>query len=231
MYLNLQSLQFAKLLYFMIFAFFLVNLLIVDLLLIKNVNLLNFGNEVVKTQSFDVNKLKVQQELIKQSSTDNDKCQTNCSPQNNLATYSSELLKPTITITPTKPTQTLTNSSVKEFFIPFGSGSNSTDDWADVSGLQVYVDSLQYSQIKKIVFEASVHIPTGNEKAYVRLFNKTDQHPVWFSEVSMEGGAPQLLISNPITLDSGNKLYQVQMKTSLKYQAILDQSRIHITIY
>lgn len=122
-------------------------------------------------------------------------------------------------------------SGVKEFFIPFGSGSNSSDDWIDVYGLQAYVDSSQYPQIKSVAFEASVRIPTGNESAYVRLYNVTDKHPVWFSEVSLDGGTPKLLISKPITLDLGNKLYQVQMKTSLKFQAILDQARLHITTY
>lgn len=127
--------------------------------------------------------------------------------------------------------QVSSGPGVKEFFISFGSGSNGTDDWADLSGIQAYIDSSQYSQIKSVVFEASVRIPTGNEIAYVRLFNVTDKHPVWFSDVSLEGGTPKLLFSKPITLDTGNKLYQVQMKTSLKYTAILDQARLHITTY
>ena len=120
-------------------------------------------------------------------------------------------------------------SQTKEFFVPFGSGSNATSDWEDVPGLKAYIDSTKYSSIKTVVLEASVRIPTGNEKAYVRLFNETDKHPVWFSDVSLEGGTAQLLVSSPITLDSGNKLYKVQMKTSLKFNAILDQARIHIT--
>ena len=121
------------------------------------------------------------------------------------------------------------SSQTKEFFVPFGSGSNATSDWEDVPGLKAYIDSTKYSSIKNVVFEASVRIPTGNETAYVRLFNETDKHPVWFSEVSLDGGEAKLLISNPITLDSGNKLYKVQMKTSLKFNAILDQARVHIT--
>lgn len=124
-----------------------------------------------------------------------------------------------------------TQSQVKEYFISFGSGSNNTEDWADVTSLQVYIDSTQYGKIKSVTFEASVRIPTGNEVAYARLYNVTDKHPVWFSEVSLEGGAPKLLISQPVTLDPGSKLYQVQMKTSLKYTAILDQARLHITTY
>ena len=124
-----------------------------------------------------------------------------------------------------------TQSQVKEYFIAFGSGSNNTEDWSDVSGLQVYVDSLQYGKIKNVIFEASLRIPTGNQTAYARIYNATDKHPVWFSEVSLEGGTPKLLVSQPITLDQGKKLYQVQMKTSLKYTAVLDQARLRITTY
>ncbi len=135
------------------------------------------------------------------------------------------------TPTPTKiiPTQAQTSSSLaKEFFVPFGTGSSSSDDWQDVAGLKATLDPANYGSIKTVVFEASVRIPTGNEIAYVRLYNITDKHPVWFSDVSLDGGVGQLLVSKPITLDSGNKTYQVQMKTSLKYPAFLDQSRLHI---
>ncbi len=121
-------------------------------------------------------------------------------------------------------------SSIKEVYISFGSGANETDEWADVTGLSKYINSSSYPSVRTVTFEASVHIPTGNEKAYVRLYNATDKHPVWFSEVSLEGGAPQLLLSSPIKLDAGNKLYTVQMKTSLKYPAILDQASLHMTL-
>jgi len=122
-----------------------------------------------------------------------------------------------------------TPKGVKEFFISFGSGSNSSSDWQDVLALQSYIDSANYEDIKSITFEASVHVPTGNQTASVRLFNVTDKHPVWSSEVLFNGGGtPQFLVSKPITLDKGNRLYQVQMKTQLQFQAILDQARIHI---
>ncbi len=134
--------------------------------------------------------------------------------------------------TATTNTTTSSSSQAQEIYITIGSGTNSTDDWEDISGLQVYVDSTKYGRINSVLFEASVHIPTLNEWANVRLFNVTDKHPVWFSEVFFPGGSPAtLLVSQPITLDQGNKLYKVQMKTQLKYQAFLDQSRIHITTY
>ncbi len=130
-----------------------------------------------------------------------------------------------------KNSNTIQNTStVKEFFIPFGSGFSSAEEWTDVPGMSATIDTNNYKKIKTVFFEASLRIPTGNQKAYARLFNITDKHPVWFSEVSIEGGTPTLVTSQPITLDEGNNVYQVQMKTSLKYQSFIDQARIKITI-
>ncbi len=160
-------------------------------------------------------------------------CPASCLSEINNATKSAALpvrITPTPNSIPTvKPvSQIQTSSSVKEFFVPLGTGSNSSDDWQDIAGLKATLDPANYGSIKTVTFEATVRIPTGNEVAYIRLFNATDKHPVWFSEVFLEGGTPQLLVSKPITLDSGNKTYQVQMKTSLKYPAFLDQSRLHM---
>lgn len=166
-----------------------------------------------------------------------DACPISCVAKINQATSSMNIQpteRPAKTVS--KKTETSSSpiqigSSVKEFYIPFGSGSSSAGDWTDIPGLQAYVDSTQYGKIRSVVFEATIRIPTGNQIGYARLFNATDKHPVWFSEVSLEGGTPKLLTSAPITLDKGNKLYQVQMRTSLKYQTFLDQARLRITVY
>lgn len=124
------------------------------------------------------------------------------------------------------------NSSIaKEYFVPLGAGINSTDDWADVPGAQVSINTSQYNKINTVTFEATLQIPNGNQKIWARLFNSTDKHPVWYSEVTTESAGPILLNSSPITLDQGNKTYQVQMKTQLKSPANLLQSRIHIVTY
>ncbi len=169
-------------------------------------------------------------------------CPATCVSQIYEATRSSKLLSvPTPTILPqaiaestpaNTPIPTQSQSSfVKEFFVPFGFGSSTADDWKDVGGLKATIDSTNYGDIKTVTFEASIRIPTGNEAAYVRLYNVTDKHPVWYSDLLLEGGTPSLLVSKPITLDSGNKTYQVQMKTSLKYEAFLDQARLHIVTF
>ncbi len=200
---------------FRIFVFLvLLNLLFLDFLLVNNRKVQIIERTISVPNTIDI-------------------CPKSCLSEISQATKGAILsVKPSVVLTPlptAKPvSQTSASSSVKEFFVPFGTGSNSSDDWQDVPGLKATLDSVNYNNIKTVAFEATIRIPTGNETAYVRLYNVNDKHPVWFSEISLEGGTPQLIISKPITLDSGNKTYQVQMKTSLKYPAYLDQSRLHI---
>jgi hypothetical protein len=121
-------------------------------------------------------------------------------------------------------------SPIKDYFIPLGSGTSQASEWTDVPGTQATVDFGSYKNIKSIAFETSVAVPTANQSVWVRLYNTSDQHPVWHSEVMMEGGASAYLISSPIAYDKGSKIYQVQMKTQLQYPANLTQARIHITL-
>lgn len=133
-----------------------------------------------------------------------------------------------------KPQQTTvnnTNKNTKEFYIPLGTGSSTSLEWVDVPGVQAYVDSSSYVDIKTVTFEVSLNTPTGNQEASARLYNITDSHPVWNSEVSISGGSPQLKISPPINLDDGSKLYQVQMKTQLGSRTNLENARIRILTY
>lgn len=137
---------------------------------------------------------------------------------------------PTVIPTITAPVVINQESGAKDYFVPLGSGTNQASDWTDVPGAQATVDFGSYQHIKSIVFEASVAVSTGNESVSVRLYNVSDQHPVWYSDVTMNGGDSAYLISQPIEYDKGPKIYQVQMKTQLQYPANLTQSRIHITL-
>jgi hypothetical protein len=144
---------------------------------------------------------------------------------------SDNLFIPTTTIAPTQtqniPTINTNKPTVKDYYIPLGSGTGQGTDWNDIPGAQATVDFAQYSPIKEIRLEVSVNIPTGNESVSVRLYNVTDKHPVWYSEV-ITNNATSYLTSSPIIYDLGSKLYQVQMRTQLEYPANLTQARIHI---
>lgn len=228
----LRYLNFRKFILPILFVLILINIVIVDWWILRAVSVDKKQNALLSLY------LSLLQSPSPSPKADEGTCPNACISQIKQATSSQTLLELSITPSPTKKTvtqqsqtvsQSQTTSSAKEFFVPFGTGSSSDDDWTDISGMQAYVDSSQYGKLKSVVFEVSLRIPTGNQVAYARLYNATDKHPVWFSEVSLEGGTPKLVVSQPITLDEGNKLYQVQMKTSLKYTAIIDQARLHIT--
>lgn len=139
--------------------------------------------------------------------------------------------RPNFSPTPTTIPQTSNSTSVNtagEFYIPLGAGSSTETEWKDVPGVQAYVNSALYKNIEKVTFEASLYTPTGNQIASARLYNVTDGHVVWNSEVTIEGGNPQLRISPNIILSSGSKLYQVQMKTQVGSRTNLENARIHI---
>lgn len=121
------------------------------------------------------------------------------------------------------------SSSVKEYFIPFGTGSSSSNEWTDVPGVQTAVDFGNYPNIKEVRFEVTINIPGSSQIVNIRLFNVTDKHSVWFSDVTTTTNNAYV-VSEPIVYDTGNKIYKVQIKTQLGYAANLTQARIHVTL-
>lgn len=122
-------------------------------------------------------------------------------------------------------------NAVKEFFIPLGTGTSTAQDWTDITGVKAEIDNTKYGKIQKVLFEASVHVPDANEIIEVRLYNESDKYIVWNSELTFPSGTSQNFRISEISLGQGAKTYKVQMKTQLKFPAVLDQARIHITTY
>jgi hypothetical protein len=144
-----------------------------------------------------------------------------------------EELSPTRTrATPTVPLSqtTVTTTGVKDYYISLGSGVSQAPSWEDVPGVQAIIDFGQYPNIKAIYFEVSTYIPTANQTVSVQLYNVTDNHPVWNSEIDMNAAVSSYRTSAPLSYDTGAKLYQVQMQTQLQSPATLVQSRIHIVL-
>jgi|WetSurMetagenome_2_1015567.scaffolds.fasta_scaffold548753_2 hypothetical protein len=121
------------------------------------------------------------------------------------------------------------SNSVKELFVPLGSGSGYSTDWTDVPGVYTSINRDNYSRIKSVAFEVTVNIPSTSQTVWVRLYNSTDKHPVWYSEVSSQESGPKTLTSQPIALDPGLKEYQVQLKTQLGGLVNISNARIRIT--
>lgn len=139
------------------------------------------------------------------------------------------------TPTPTRiigtPTPTVTVSGVKEYYILLGSGNSSSSEWADISGLQATINTSLYPTIKTATLELTGNTPTGNETIWVRLYNATDNYPVPNSEITWNGGGDKIIVSNPITLTTGNKTYKVQMKTQLSFVSNVNNAKIHLILY
>lgn len=130
-------------------------------------------------------------------------------------------------LTVEKPTE---ENSSKEYFIPLGSGTTKSNTWQDLAGVEAVIDTNNYKAIKSVTFELFLKIPTANGMVYAKLFNVTDKHDVWFSEVSGEG--PILTKREAvITLEKGAKTYRVMGLSTLKYDANIENARIRIVTY
>ncbi|HVZ11563.1 MAG TPA: hypothetical protein VG965_00905 [Patescibacteria group bacterium] len=153
-----------------------------------------------------------------------DVCGADCMSQINKAV--SSLASPQKAAPPLAPAQ---SSAVKEYFIPFGTGSVASTDWKTVSGMQATINGSSYGRIKSATFEITVRVPTGNETADFELYNSSASHPVWLSNVTFMGGTTsQLLVSSPISLDSGSNTYVIQARTQLSDPAVIEQARVHV---
>jgi hypothetical protein len=132
-------------------------------------------------------------------------------------------------ITSDQTTFILPEKARKEYYIPLGTGYTSKTEWNDATSTETTIDPGNYGgKIVEAYFIASLNNPTQNGVVEAQLFNVTDKHPVWGSLVTMNGPQTQTIQSNQITLSNGNKLYRVQLKSSLGFQISLDNAKIKI---
>lgn len=194
--------------------------------LVINVLILNYW--VLNTQSFQQDP----SQLVKVETLENNNSEQNSHENVSQDTCSDACLTYINEVLENKEDDSVINTqnstNILETYIPLGSGSSFASDWEDITGLEASIDTTKYKNISKVTFELTMLIPNGNQEASVRLYNKTDKHPVWFSEVSHSGGEAKAIISNPIQLDSGNKTYIVQAKTQLQNEVKIINARIKI---
>ncbi len=134
-----------------------------------------------------------------------------------------------------KLTQNVTNTTTQqvssgsnEYFVPFGAATGASQgNFSTLSALQAYMNISNYTNVASVVLEVSI---ASNGISSVQLYDATDGYVIPNSQVTTQGGSPQLLISGPLTLPAGNKLYQIQIQTQLNSPATIDQARLHITL-
>ena len=171
------------------------------------------------------------QSVLIQKQTSESSCTPSCLTSIREATASIALTAPTVSPTRTSASVSKpTPNSVREYFIPLGTGAGSPTEWAEITTVQSWIDSSQYSNIKSVVFETAVQVPDHNQIVQVRLYNLTDKYIVGSSELQFENAnIAAVKSSGSIQLGTGNKLYVVQMKTQLGYTTNISNARIRIT--
>lgn len=155
-------------------------------------------------------------------------CPQSCLSIIEIATQSSKVS----VVAPSQPTtenvQPITSRLSRESYIPLGTGSTDKSSFADLTATETSIDPANYGTIKEAYFIASLKNTTRNGQVEAQLYNVTDKHPVWNSLVTMNGAESQTITSGKITLDTGNKLYRVQLKSTLNYTVSLDNAKIRI---
>ncbi len=117
---------------------------------------------------------------------------------------------------------------IRESYVPLGSGSTTKSTWDNLSATETWIDTSSYGTISNVTFIAGLRNPTKNGEVEVQLYNVTDNHPVWGSHIVMSNNTSQTITSGPVQLDMGKKLYRVQIKSSLSYDAYLDSAKLRI---
>lgn len=119
-------------------------------------------------------------------------------------------------------------STPREVYVPLGSGTTRSSQWEDIPTTETLINPTLYGTITEAYFIAPLRNPTGNGQVEAQLYNVTDKHPVWGSHVTLTGSTSQTVTSGTITLENGPRLYRVQIKSTLSYDAYLDQAKIRI---
>lgn len=153
---------------------------------------------------------------------------SNSCPQSCLGIITNATKSATVVARP-QSTQSLlapiTPPSVKEFFIPLGTGSLTTlNTWTDINTAQATFDTANYPSMTAAYFEAIMHTNQGEVKA--RLYDTTTPFIYSGEQVSTTSNTGQL-VSHSIPIRSGSKTYKVQMYTTIA-TGTLDQARIRI---
>lgn len=183
---------------------------------------------------FKSEKLKVESEKVEEAKVVNDENSPLPSPTSQPFESPSPTAEPALAATETKTVvekETVVQTAQKEIFIPIGSGSTKSGTFADLSGLEVTIDTTKYSQIESVVFEATLWVEGGNGRAWAKLKNVSDNNPFIEGQISSVSSTGELKTSGNIPIPTGSKKYGVQAKSDItNFAAHIDNARIKITL-
>ncbi|MDH5533061.1 MAG: hypothetical protein OEX81_01400 [Candidatus Pacebacteria bacterium] len=119
-----------------------------------------------------------------------------------------------------------TAPTIKEQTVYIGSGSSSSTNWTDISSAVIELNSANYPNLSRVIFEANLSIIGG--EAYARLKNKTTGQVIEISEVSHNNSTPTQKLSGSFGLTAGSNEYIVQLRSSSSEKVVLDSARLRL---
>jgi hypothetical protein len=120
--------------------------------------------------------------------------------------------------------------TTKVVYVPLGRGTTTSQTYEEIVGAEAVIDLSRYPEIETVYFEANMKIPAGGGRIYAKIYNVTDKHDAWLSEVYLDGAGPYRAEAKGVILASGRKLYRVKMKSTLGTEGVLDSARLKILL-
>lgn len=117
---------------------------------------------------------------------------------------------------------------LKEYFIPLGNGSTSKNDWENLVSTETVINPAVYGSIQETYLIVSLKNTTQNGQVEARLYNATDNYPIYGSHVIMTDKSEQTITSQKFALPVNSKLFRIQLKSSLGFSVSLENARLKI---
>lgn len=115
-------------------------------------------------------------------------------------------------------------------YIPMGlGGTSSSTDWTVINTQEIEVDPTEFPGYLGANLIVELKVKDGNGMAYARLFNVTDNTPVYSSEVSTSSGDFTPVTSGSFVFATGKKKYRLQLKSLTGYQVDVQLTKVKIS--
>ncbi|MCL5090567.1 MAG: hypothetical protein M1514_01010 [Patescibacteria group bacterium] len=221
--------KFLKIILLVLVIFALVNLLGIDYFILKE-NWDGLGETKSAEKQVETGNLLAKNETTNDcgevcQKTISDKIQEELSKVTPLAGESS--VAPLTKALPT--TRPLTNNLPKILYIPLATnGSTVNTSWTDIDGSQFYFDLGSYPGAKEVRWETNLMALHGSALVYTRLYDKSNNRGVDYSDLSSQSSNYTRLESSGINIWRGNNLYSVQLRSANGTEADLTGAKLKI---
>ncbi len=139
-------------------------------------------------------------------------------------TITPNLVSPTISL---KPTGAAKRKTVHYFPIP-GNGPVTATNWTDLPATNFYLDTEEYAGYASSEMEVNLKLQNGNGKAFVRLYDATNNRAVDGSEVETGSQNSVVISSGNLSIWKGRNLYRLQARSLTSDTTILESARLKI---